>query len=195
MREQYKKLFETVEELKRKVEELEDLEGESTRISLEALEVIQEVKAKYNKSVSDIQATVEEAEQENERNKKEVKELTRQQLVSAEAFRGSDRLALLRSEIATHPLKIEAMQQLLCEICISQEEAAELDRFKAQEHQINTDRRKHEKAILDLLANIRGDITTSCLACYDEYLMESRSRFIDDKYREIERMRREGAEA
>ena len=195
MREQYKKLFETVEELKTKVEELEDLEGESTRISLEASEVIQEAKAKYKKSVSDIQATIEEAEQENERNKKEVKELTRQQLVSGKAFRGSDRLALLKGEIATHSLKIEAMQQLLSEICISREEATELDRFKAQEHQINADRRKREKAILDLLANIRGDITTSCLACYDEYLMESRSRFIDDKYREIERMRREGAEA
>ena len=195
MREQYKKLFETVEELKTKVEELEDLEGESTRISLEASEVIQEVKAKYKKSVSDIQATIEEAEQENERNKKEFEELTRKKLVSCEAFRGSDRLAFLSLEIAIHPQKIEALQKTLSKICISREEATELDRFKAQEHQINADRRKHEKAILDILANIRGDITTSCLACYDEYLMESRSRFIDDKYREIERMRREGAEA
>ena len=195
MREQYKKLFEAVEELKTKVEELENLEGESERMSREASEVIREVNAKYNKSVSEIQAIIEAAEKENESNKKEVKELTRQQLVSGEAFRGSDRLALLKSEIATHPLKIEAMQQLLSEICISQEEAAELDRLKAQEHKMNADRRQHEKAILDLLANIRGDITTSCLACYDEYLMESRSRFIDDKYRETERMRREETKA
>lgn len=195
MREQYKKLFEAVEELKTKVEELENLEGESERMSREASEVIREVKAKYNKSVSDIQATIEEAEQENERNKKEVKELTRQQLVSGEAFRGADRLSFLSLEIAKHPNKIEALQKVFSEICINREEAEELDRFKAQEHQINADRRKHEKAILDLLANIKGDITTSCLACYDEYLMESRSRFIDDKYRETERMRREGTEA
>ena len=195
MREQYKKLFEAVEELKTKVEELECLEGESTRISLEASEVIQEVKAKYNKSVSDLQDRIEEAEQKNERNKKEVKELTHQELVTGATFQGSGRLAFLKMEIAEHPQTIEAMQQLISEICIGQEDVEVLDRFKAQEHQINADRRKHEKAILDLLANIKGDITTSCLACYDEYLMESRSRFIDEKYRETERMRREGTEA
>lgn len=195
MNEHFKNLFALVEEVRQNLEEMERLQEVSRTVAGEARKFYNSVIEKYRQEEKRIIDRMEQAEKENKDNKAEIVELTRQQL-KAEAtggtFPGIPRLEKLKSEVATYPLKLEAMEKLKADVYITAADQRKIQEYRAAWFEAWQDLNRIESKMMALLGTIKGDGTLFCLASLEHTPAES--HFMDEAIEKLQQFRREDIE-
>lgn len=188
----FKTLFALVDEVRQNVTEKESLQKESRKLRSRATELYNSVVERYQQERQQIVDRIEQAEKENERNKAEIVELTRQQIMtetSGGVFWEAERLESLKANVTTYPLKLEALERLKDDICIPAVDWQKIEAFQANGynllHQISGISEKLET----LLADIKGDAVLNCLATLER--VPSNCEFMAEQFKVLQSMRKE----
>lgn len=191
----FEELFAKVSELQKLQEERDKLKGERMELETRAKKFFDSVVERYRQEESRFDELMKEAEKENEVNKAAVVALTRQQLkaeTEKKSFTYAERLGQLKAEVATYPQKVEALEQLKNEVCISSEDQKIIFEYRTEGAVlVNRIKRVSEKMQL-LFADIQNRLILNCLATF-EYI-PGMAEFMPDQLKTLQNMRKEGAE-
>ena len=195
MNNEFQKLFEMVDTLKSSLEERDRLIIEKGQLASTAKVFMHSVFDKYRAAEKEIAELIEQAEHENEENKTAIIELTRKQLKArsgGEEFQESIKLDQLKADVSTYFLKLEAMEKLKNEICISVADQKQIDNYIRDGLRLGGMVYKESDKVQNLLSSLRGEAILNCQASIDLYIESRRSKeFLSDSYDEYKNMRKD----
>ncbi len=194
MNEKFKSLCDAVDELRQIVEVKEKLEEERRDLRNEAEHFYTLVIEKYQEGERQLAERIEQAEHEHQENKKEIVELTRQQLKAETVggtFENTERLEKLKAEVATYPLKVEALEQLKNDIVISTEERKQLKEYQAKGYSLGCQIYGLSNKIHTILTAIKDIHVLNCAASVDLYIVGRNREFMPEQFEKLQNMRKE----
>lgn len=197
MNEQFKVLCNTVEELRQIVEAKERLEEERRRLRTRAEQFYTMVIEKYQEGERQLAERIEQAEHEHQKNKKEIVELTRQQLKAETVggtFKDAERLERLKAEVATYPLKVEALEQLKSDIVISAADQKQLKEYRTKGCDLGDQIYGLSQKTHTILTAIRDTHILNCMASIDMYIIGRNREFMQEQFKTLQNMRKEEVE-
>lgn len=197
MNEKFKLLCDAVDELRQIVEVKEKLEEERRDLRNEAEHFYTLVIEKYQEGERQLAERIEQAEHEHQENKKEIVELTRQQLkveTVGGAFKDAERLERLKAEVATYPLKVETLEQLKSDIVISAADRKQLEEYRIKGCDLGDQIYGLSQKTHTMLTAIRDTHILNCAASIDMYIIGRNREFMPEQFKALQNMRKEEAE-
>ena len=197
MNEKIKALCNAVEELRQIVEVKERLEEERRELRTRAEQFYTLVIEKYQEGERQLAERIEQAEHEHQENKKEIVELTRQQLkaeTEGSTFKDAERLERLKAEVATYPLKVEALEQLKSDIVISAANRKQLEEYRTKGRDLGDQIYGLSQKTHTMLTAIRDTHILNCAANIDMYIIGRNREFMPEQFKTLQNMRKEEAE-
>lgn len=191
----FKQLFEKVEEIKNILEERDKLKEKRGELLTDAQTLYNSVVESYQENEKQIIDRMKQEEIRNQNNKNEIVVLTRQQLKaesSGSDFLESDRLKELKEEVATYPMKMEALESLRNEIVISADDNKKMSCYESEWMKLSQEIDRLCYKIQDVLLNIRDVSIFGCLTSME--FIPGRNGFMKEKLEMWKTMRMEEME-
>ncbi len=188
----FNKFFLQVDEVKRNLEEKENLVENQKKIRNSALELFASIVSSYEERESQIIERMELEEKQNQDNRSEIVVLTRQQLkadLSGSTFVELDRLNKLKEDVSTHQLRIEALESLKNEVVVSSDDHQKMLGFRLEWSELNRAIHVIDNKLIELITEIRNSTSLDCLSSV-EYI-PGRNEFLKNEFEKISRMRTE----
>lgn len=192
MKKEFEALFKTIEELKTKISELEQEEQNRAELRQQTKTEFYAIVKKYYDAEEKINERMRKAEEENIKNREEIKILMRKQIEAEETgreFEGAERLEKLKAEVAAYSLKIETIEQLRKEVVVSVAEQEKISELRSEESRSGGRVRSLRDAVSLILGKLRDENCLQCLASF-EYV-PGREQFMYDEFKEFAEMRME----
>lgn len=184
-------LFAGVARLKELVEQRDELQEQKNELSFDARQFKEKVIKAYKEKEDYITGLIDQAEAENENHKKEIVELTKRQVKEGAAFKDAARLKQLKSDVSTHELNLEALQQLRNEVVISAEDQKIISDYRTLGTAACKAITSNAYNIIEKLLEIKNLSGVNCPALFDFHIMKVREEVFYDIFAETDKMRKE----
>ena len=191
MENEFISLFKAVGELQQLVEEREKLKEQKCVLSTQARQYRDEVVKTYKEAEYEIGNLIEQAEAEHREHKKEIIELTRQQYKEGANFKDAERLQQLKSDVATHELKVEALHQLKCDVVISAKDQEKISNYRLSGEMVGRAVTDNAYKIIEKLLEIKNLSSTNCPALFDFHILKIGQNVFFDIFADTDKMRKE----
>lgn len=181
-----------VRELEEEREKMKSDREELLKRTSDAFSVIFE---KYRNEEQQLDMMIKDAESENRENKAEIVRLTKESIkASAEGaeFIDIDKLNKLKADVATHPQKVEALEQLKCGVCVPSKDVDMLEEYHRQGRTIGNSILRIGNEIQEILVDVRDRISLNCFASFEH--IPGREEFAPEIFTKLRNMRKEETE-
>lgn len=188
----FDELFTEISEIRNLQEEREKLIEDRLKLERLAGAFFDSVIEEYRQEELLIDECRAKAEKEHEANKAVLVELTKQQMMAeatGKAFTDTEMMEKIKTEVATHPQKEEALSLLKSGVCISAEKQRKISEFCAEGYSIISRNRDVSEKMQVALEDVRDRILLSCFATFEH--IPGRSAFMPDQLKTLSSLRKE----
>lgn len=193
--EEFKALYNKVEEIKQLVTDKEKLEAERHELGTRTKQLADSAINKYQEAETEADNKIIEARKQHEEHKAELRKLTKAKAeteAKGEAFHDGERMKELKGEIASHEITVEVLEDMKQEIVLDSADLQQLNQYQAEAREIINHIAYIENKILEALTELRGAEVMRCLATLEQ--VPGRKNFLPGVFKTIETMRKGEAE-
>ncbi len=189
-------LFGSVDELRKKQEERENIKAAVADVKQKAENLICDILQKYKEKESRIDEQMAKAEAENEQRKANIVRLEKERLKATAGggvFTQQKELAEVKAEVVTHPQTLEALQELKNEILVPLDDVERLQELRSEWEELTNEQNNLESEMQEILIKIKNSDVLNCLATF-EIIPGIRSFLSDGSSKKYNALRKENAE-